>query len=588
MGIDNIVFNPYEENTSSQIVDIIEEYLRTTPREVALQELSERIFYDNSVGWKEPLVVIFKKNVELTSQVPKYYCELIRNQCHEILPQFSYLVTFLIAEKILLVDVISHEMIKNLNNEEAKYILMAFLASWDMNKAIGLDADYVRENFVHIIESSRMPIKELILSSSKNQSYFCVIQNALKNVTAQYHFNQEIQRIIRFKNKGELEELALFFEKCNRSEEEHVIEFIADLIELSTVQRFLKESWDFNLLERLYKNFARNKAVMSQSLRNITINTLNRFKSEMESGFAIAARQEINKLKENDKNYITQRVKELSEAKILNYNEVFIPPANEQWEWEDYAHYLVKYYKERHPNEEVVDVIQLAKDLGIKTIVKKLETEQFDACLVRDCTLKAPVIIVNSTKKSRGRINFSIAHEIAHAILPHHAQNNFFCFLDDVNETSKFKMDKHLEKEANSFAAYILLPYKQFIEDISCMDFTIKNVNRLSKKYNASWVLVAKKWVESSKLEIAMVFSTNGVVDWWSRSESFPYYKIEGAIYKQSSVFRAIELERKLTGNKVIFDKWFQAEYPRHRIQEQSYMLFEDKVLTLLQIIDEY
>ncbi|PGO26403.1 hypothetical protein CN984_17690 [Bacillus cereus] len=118
------------------------------------------------------------------------------------------------------------------------------------------------------------------------------------------------------------------------------------------------------------------------------------------------------------------------------------------------------------------------------------------------------------------------------------------------------------------------------------MDFTMKNVNRLSKKYNASLVLVAKKWVELSKLEIAMVFSTKGVVDWWSKSESFPY-KIEGTIYKQSSVLRAIDSERKITGNKVIFDKWFQAEYPRYGIREQSYNLFEDKILTLLQIIDE-
>ncbi|PQQ45504.1 ImmA/IrrE family metallo-endopeptidase [Bacillus thuringiensis] len=588
MSINDIMFNPYDENISTEIVNIIEEYLSKTHPKVALQELSDRIFYDNSVGWREPLLSIFQKNNKLANQVPAYYYELIRNNCDEFLPQFTYLVTFLIAEKILPVDVISHMVVKSLNNKEAKYILMAFLASWDIEIALDLDAHYVKGNFEHIIYSSKLKIKELILSSSRNESYFSVIENMLMDVTVQYYFNQEIQRIIRSQNKVELEELDIFLEKCNRSEKEQIIEFIADLIELNTIQKFLKESWNFNLLERLYKNFALNAEVMSSSLKEITINALNRLKRNLDSDFAIAARQEIHKLKENDKKYIIKRVGELSEAKITQYNEVFTSPENGQWDWKDYANHLVRYYKEKHPNEDVVNVIQLAKDLGLKTIIKKLETEQFDACLVRDCTLKVPVIIVNSTKKSIGRVNFSIAHEIAHAILPHHAQNNFFCFLDDVTETSKIKMDKQLEREANNFAAYILLPYKQFVEDISRMDFTIKNVKRLSKKYNASWVLVAKKWVELSKLDIAMVFSEKGIVDWWTRSESFPYYRIEGTIHKQSSVFRVIELEgNKVSRKNITFDKWFQEKYPIYRIQEQSYSVFEDKVLTLIQIIDE-
>ncbi|MBA2876909.1 ImmA/IrrE family metallo-endopeptidase [Thermaerobacillus caldiproteolyticus] len=588
MTIENITFNPYDESNTNDVLNKIEQYLNKTPPETVLQELSRKIFFDYSVGWREPLIEVFKKYDELTRKIPGYYYELVQAQHNEILPQYTYLITFLIAEKILPTDIISKEIVNNLKNEEAKYILMAFLTSWDTEKALELDAPYVKKNFEHIIHSKLVQIEELILSAAKEDSYYNAVVDMLSDETIQYHFYQEIQKMIKKRNSKHLKELEIFIDKCTKSHQEHIIEFISDLLELSTVRNFLNERWGFNLMERLYRNFASNAKAMSNNAKRMSLNALNRFKRKQKSSFAVAARYQIDKLRENDKNYIVNSVEKVASAEITDYNDILVPPTHPQWEWKDYAYFLVKTYKEKHPDQEVVDVIQLAKDLGIEIFMSRLETENFDACLVRDVTLKMPVIIVNRHKKSKGRINFSIAHEIAHAVLPHHAQSSFFCFLEDVTEMNKFKMDKQLEIEANNFAAYILLPDEQFKKDIAHLDFTIKNVAKLSKKYGASLVLVSKKWVELSNLDIAMVFSTNGIVDWWCKSESFPYYRIESAVESASSVLKAaINEERKSIRKKVIFSQWFKDESPRYIIQEESYKIFDDKVLTLLQIIEE-
>ncbi|WP_409292764.1 ImmA/IrrE family metallo-endopeptidase [Peribacillus sp. SCS-37] len=585
MGIERIMFNPYQDKNIQDVIGIIEEYLNETHPKTALSEISNKIFFDDSVGWREILKIIFKNNEHLTVRIPLYFIEFVQTQSNEILPQYSYLITFLVAENLLDVDFLTKEIFQSIGNENAKYLLMSFLASWNLDKAMELDASYIDNNFKHKIESERIPIRQLILSAA-DASYFNVVSNMLMDVTIQYYFNNEIKRIINAGNVDDLKQLELFLDRCNKDSQEHIIEFFSDLTELGTVQTFLLKQWNFKLTERLYKNFSTNNHLMSDYSREISLIAVNRLKRKQNTNYSVAARYEINKLKEMDKNYILQRVKKIADTEIVDYDNVIVPPVNDAWEWKDYAHYLVTAYKEKHPEEETIHVQKLANELGIETIVKRLGTENFDACLVRDCTLKAPVIIVNSTKKSMGRVNFSIAHEIAHAVLPHHANRSFFCFLDDVTESNKFKMDKHLEIEANKFAAYILLPDKQFKEEVNKLNFTMKNVYMLSKKYSASMVLVAKKWAEVSNLEIAMVLSTDGLVDWWIKSDSFPYSWIEPVIDKQSSVFLSFNSKGKSKRKKVMFDQWFKSDFPRYRLHEESYAIFDNKALTLLQIVD--
>ena len=76
-------------------------------------------------------------------------------------------------------------------------------------------------------------------------------------------------------------------------------------------------------------------------------------------------------------------------------------------------------------------------------------------------------IILGNKKKSAVRRNFDLAHELAHLLLHRKI---------DMDSLSK-EEHKKIEKEANDFASYFLLPEEQFIEDFSLIS---KKSNPLS------------------------------------------------------------------------------------------------------------
>jgi Zn-dependent peptidase ImmA (M78 family) len=585
MSIEDIVFNPYVENNIEEMSNTIIRYYHETQPEIVMEKLAERVYFDNSIPWSNVLISMSKKS-DFIHNIEKQFYKLIDDQKNDVVPQFTYLIVVLISCNLLKTNSLDSNTLRRITSSEAKYILFSFLAAWDLQRAVELDKEYTIMNFGHVVEANKLPIKDLILNAEID-IYYGIVQDMLTDVKVQYHFNQEIQKIVKRQVEDELQRLGVFLEKCFQDTNENVNEFARDLLELTLVQGFLSEYWDINLSEKIYKSFSRNKNKLSDESKKMSLSALNKFRSRLKSEFAVAARYQIDKLNDNDKTYIFNIVEKASTMLINDFSETITVQSRSNWEWNDYAHALLNLYKGAHDDHDVVNVYQLCSDLGIKIYECQLETGSFDACLVRDSTLVFPIIIINTTGKSQGRINFSIAHEIAHAVLPHHANKNFFCFLDDVTESNTFVMNKQLEKEANNFATYILLPDRRFKEDFEKLDFTIDNVKLLSARYGASMVLVTKKWVERSNLEIAMVFSTAVKVDWAVFSDDFPFKWINH-IDVLSSVNKVItEDERGSIKQQVHSTKWFEAEYPRCRILEESFKIFDNKVLTLLQVIDE-
>lgn len=585
MSIDDIVFNPYEDtDRTEQFSNIIEGCLQETQPNLLMEQIASRLYFDSTMGWNKLLNHIVIK-YKLAPIIGEHYKSIISKHQDEIIPQFTYMITTLISSNLVSTDIITKEIVDNIN-DDSKFILMSFLASWDLTKALELDSTFISNNFNHILEANAFPIRDIILNANIDM-YYSIAQSVLEDTSVQYHFNQEIQKIIKKENEEELNKLELFLDLCMHSQHEFIIEFVCDLLELSTIQTFLKERWNITLTERIYNNFLSIKNFLSHDTKDLTISSINRFKKKQTSSLALAARHQISKLSEEDRLFILKTIEGISSQPITDYFDKIILPSKDSWNWKDYAYSVVGLYKKMHTDEEVINLDTLCKDLGFKLIVTNFKTDNFDACLVRDSSLTSPIIMVNSSKKSVGRINFSIAHEIAHAVIRHHANTNFFCFIDDVTESNRFIMDRELEKEANMFASYILLPDRQFKEDISRLNFTFQNVEELSKKYRSSLVLVAKKWVEQSNLEIAMVFSTGGTIDWATTSETFPFSWVNH-VDKLSSVFKAIETDEKISIRKTVPSKnWFENDNFRYTLLEESFKIFDNKVLTLLQILDE-
>lgn len=140
---------------------------------------------------------------------------------------------------------------------------------------------------------------------------------------------------------------------------------------------------------------------------------------------------------------------------------------------------------EQFPSNIPVDVVAIAEALGIEVRLEELEDEVSGMLLVRG---DHPVIGVNA-RHHANRQRFSVAHELGHYLL-HRDQEAFF-----IDAAVFFRREGATpttwaqEKEANVFAAELLLPERAVQEawqdnPIDVFDDTA--IRRLAARFNVS------------------------------------------------------------------------------------------------------
>jgi Zn-dependent peptidase ImmA (M78 family) len=142
--------------------------------------------------------------------------------------------------------------------------------------------------------------------------------------------------------------------------------------------------------------------------------------------------------------------------------------------------------------EAPVNLEKIAKKLGIVIISKPAED---DLCgfLYRDYENNQTVIGVNKSHHPNRR-RFTIAHEIGHFILHNHEGFHFDSenknYLLKLRKKNSNELNENEEKEANRFAAELLMP-KEFIEkdmvDYENSDLLYgDDLPKLARKYQVS------------------------------------------------------------------------------------------------------
>lgn len=156
------------------------------------------------------------------------------------------------------------------------------------------------------------------------------------------------------------------------------------------------------------------------------------------------------------------------------------------------------------------------------TIIGDKFDENFDGCLKK--TPYGWVIIYNNSIKYSGRINFTLAHEFGHYIL-HRKQypDGLKC---DKKDIIKDENKKTVEKEANIFASYLLMPLDDFREVSKRYSFSIELFKSLSDRYNTSVTATVIRWIDMTDKMAMAVFSDNGFIEWKKQSTALLKKKI--------------------------------------------------------------
>ncbi len=249
------------------------------------------------------------------------------------------------------------------------------------------------------------------------------------------------------------------------------------------------------------------------------------------------------------------------------------------------------------PSEKAIEIIQnlhiwnpseiytrdIAMSLG--AFVKERILQGCEARLVRQGTFG--IISVNNLIPEEGRKRFAIAHELGHFVL-HSGSQLIQCTENDMHTWSE---SKAREKEANEFAASLLMPERMFIKFLKPEQPTLNMIGQIAQAFRTTLTATSLRYVEFSKEPCALVVSKKGIIKWYRKSTSFSFHikvgeKLDPATYA-FDFFDGVELLAEPDG--VPARAWLFGDIDESaEIYENSLPLGDyGVVLSLLWICDE-
>lgn len=126
-----------------------------------------------------------------------------------------------------------------------------------------------------------------------------------------------------------------------------------------------------------------------------------------------------------------------------------------------------------------IDLTMLARKLNIAVQYEDLDSDISGFLVIKE---KKKSTIVLNKKHSKNRQRFTFSHEIGHYVL--HRDSGEELFLEKeltYFRSEQYSEDSKMEKEANQFAAYLLMPEKVIKELISTNNFDISKERDFSK-----------------------------------------------------------------------------------------------------------
>lgn len=151
--------------------------------------------------------------------------------------------------------------------------------------------------------------------------------------------------------------------------------------------------------------------------------------------------------------------------------------------------------------------------------VSSLSMNGCDGALYPSKTLPRTWGIVFNNSLSGGRKNFTIAHELGHYLIHRHKSpnNGFECTASNIEQGAGLD----IEKEADKFAAYLLMPFNDFRSQIPATEYiTFQKIIRASERYGSSITATILRWLEYTEVRAMMIVSNEGFINWSKSSNS--------------------------------------------------------------------
>lgn len=204
------------------------------------------------------------------------------------------------------------------------------------------------------------------------------------------------------------------------------------------------------------------------------------------------------------------------------------------------------------------------------------------------------VITVSTAVLDLRRRRFGTAHELGHWEMHRQATAMTLCTTDDIQEAIHQRKSDH-EREANEFAAHLLLPDRFLTPLCEARDPSLNLIAQLADRFNVSLTATALRYAAISAEPCAVVLSRQGFIQWFRASRSFEglglFLPVGDELMSATladQLFRGRSVPAR--GRRVQASAWLtEGSFPPDAtIVEQSLaMPTYDSVLTLLWVDDD-
>lgn len=144
--------------------------------------------------------------------------------------------------------------------------------------------------------------------------------------------------------------------------------------------------------------------------------------------------------------------------------------------------------------------------------VKGHTASGIDGMLIKSSSANEWFILYDETVQVPGRVNFTIAHEFGHYLLHRNDETNFQCSQSKIlgYDNSAFE----IEKEANQFASYLLMPIDDFRNQIGSNKISLDLLGHCADRYSVSMTAALLKWIQFTSEVAIAVLSRDGFILW--------------------------------------------------------------------------
>ena len=253
------------------------------------------------------------------------------------------------------------------------------------------------------------------------------------------------------------------------------------------------------------------------------------------------------------------------------------------------------FLREHGINSLPVNLFEIAKSLDIEIKAKPPSAPGVSGMLIRNGENYG--ILYATHIKSEGFQRFSIAHELAHFLLEGHL-DYVLPYGQDIHESkSGFISQDPYEREADHFAAGLLMPRSLFSEAMGRFEDGLAGIEALSAFCKTSLPATAIRYSQCAEFPTAVIMSTGSTVDCCFFSDSLKDFGDLDWLEKGTPLPRSSatsrfnqDIENVQSGSEeettVDLQNWFGGRRSIEMFEEMVGLGSYGKTLTVLSLIE--